>query len=101
KIIHVEALYQCLRAFIRVGVQALVRMSVSREERFQPKHVGVLRAADDNGAYAGFDESDTAKDQSAHDPLAQFSLFHHQIANPLRRYGERLHRILSVNIYER
>jgi hypothetical protein len=65
KIIHVEALYQCIRAFIRVGVQSLVRISVSREERFQPKHVRVVRAADDNGSYASFNEPDTAKDESA------------------------------------
>ena len=94
-----EALDQGLRARIGLWVQALVRMPVAGQEAFEAQYIGMIGAADDHRpAGARIEQADPAQDQGAHDALAQFGLFHHQIAQPARRNDERLDRLLGVGV---
>ena len=58
----VEALDQCLRAWIGRWVQPLVRMSIAGQKSFEPQDVAVIGAADDyRPAAACFEQTYTAR----------------------------------------
>ena len=94
-----EAVDQGLGARIGLWVEALVRMAVAGQEAFEAKHIGMIGAADDHRpAGAHIEQPDPAQDQGAHDALAEFGLFHHQIAQPARRNDQGLDRRLGVGL---
>ncbi len=79
-----------------------MRMPVAGEEPFEAQHVAIVGAADDDrAAGADLDQADPAQDQGAHDALAELGLFDHQLAQPARRYDERLDRFGGSRVDER
>ena len=63
-----------------------MRMTVAAEKTFQPQHVAIVGAADDDrAAGAGFEQADAAQDQRAHDPFAELGFRNQQRAEPVRR----------------
>ena len=94
-----EALDQGLRARIGLRVEPLVWMPVAGEEAFETKNIAIIGAADDDrAAGAGLEQADAAQDQGAHDVLAEFRLFDHQIAQPPRRNDDRLNRFRGNSV---
>ncbi len=76
-----EAFEQGPRAGIGLGVERLVGMPVAPEESGQPKHVGMVRPADDHrSAGAGLEEPDAAEDERAHDALPELGFRHQHLA---------------------
>ena len=89
-----KALDQGMRARISERVEPLMRMPVAGEEPFEAQNIAVIGAADDYWATgAGIEEADPVQDQGAHDALAEFCFFDHQIAQPMRRNDDRLDRL--------
>ncbi len=96
-----KALDQRLPARIGVRVEQLARVTVAREEPFEPQHIAIVGAADDDGAAgAGLKQPDPAQDQRPHDPLAQLGLFDQKVAQPARRDQKRLGRLSSHGIHQ-
>ncbi len=61
----------------------MVRVAVSPQKSLQPEHIAVFAAAQDHrSADILLQQRDTAQDERAHDPFAQLSLLHHQLAKP-------------------
>jgi hypothetical protein len=78
-----------------------MRMPIADKESFEPQHVAIVDAADDHGPTGTrLDQPDPAQDQGAHDPLAQFGLFHQKIAQPARRNDECLDGLPGVGIHQ-
>ena len=61
-------------------------MAVAAEKALQPKHVSVLRTADDHwSARSRLEDGDAPQNERAHDPLAQLCLGDQQRAQLLRQ----------------
>jgi hypothetical protein len=60
----------------------------------------VIGVANDDRPRPGFDQSDTAENQGAHDPLAEVGLRDEQRAQLLRRNDEGVDRTLGVRVDE-
>src|SRR6516162_2176531 len=77
-------------------------MTIAAEKTLQPQHVTILGATkDDRSTDPSLQDSDTAKDQSAHDALTEFGFRNHQRAQPLSRDNQCFYRILRDRVYER
>src|SRR5262245_29808115 len=75
-----------MRTIIDVRVETLMRMTVAREKSLEPKHVAMMRVAnDDRSPDAAFEQTHASQYQRAHDAFAEISLFDHQIAKTRRR----------------
>ena len=89
-----ETLDQRFGFRIGVGIEQLLRLSITTEKTFQPQHVAVVGAADDDrAAGAAFEEAHAAQDQRAHDPLAELGFRDQQGAKPVLRNDQGLHRL--------
>ena len=56
-------------ATVAIGIEALVRMAITREEVLQPQHVAIAGDAhDDRAADVAFQQADAAQDERAHHP---------------------------------
>ena len=77
-------------------------MAVAAQENREPQDIAVAgRADDDRAAGAGFEQSDPAQDQGAHDALAELGFADQQRAQLLRRNDQRLDRLGRAGIDER
>jgi hypothetical protein len=76
-----ETLDQRRGVRICLGVQPLVRMAITAEKTFKPKHIPILRTShDDRSAGTGFKETDPTQNQRAHNALTKFRLRDKQCA---------------------
>jgi hypothetical protein len=67
---------------------------VASEKTFQPQHIRVVGAADDDRAAGPApQQKHAAQDQGAHDPLTKLGLFHQEIAQPRRRNDQGFDRL--------
>ena len=91
--IEMELLDQRAGLFVRLGVEALMRMAVAAQEVSKPQHVAVAGAADDHrAAAAGLDQPDASQNQGPHDALAEVGFRDQQRPQPVGRDDERVHR---------
>ena len=71
-----------------------MRMPVAGQEPIEAQNIAIIGAADDyRAACADIEQANPAQDQGAHDALAEFCFFDHQIAQPMRRNDDRLDRL--------
>jgi hypothetical protein len=100
--IDLEAFDERLCLGIRLRIKPLTGMAVPRQKAFEPKHIAVLRTADNHGpAGPSFQQADPAQDQGAHDALADFSLGHEHRPNALRRDDQGLYGFERMGIDKR
>jgi hypothetical protein len=67
-----EAVDQRLGFPVGFGIESHARRAVAREKAFEPQHIGVLGAADDDRpADAILQHLRAAQDQCAHQPFAK------------------------------
>jgi hypothetical protein len=66
-------------------------MAVATEENLQPQHVAIFGLANDDRAGLGFQKTDAAQDQGAHDPLAEIGLGDEQRTQPVGLDHQRLY----------
>src|SRR5687768_8830723 len=78
-----------------------MRLPVSAKEVRETEDVPVLVVADDDRAYPDFDEPNPAKDERAHDALAEIGLGDEQRAELFRRNDESLDGLVRIRIDER
>ena len=93
---------QRLPARIGGRVEPLVRVAVAGEEPFEPQHVAIVGAADnDRAARADLKQADTAQDQRPHDALAELRFRDQQVAQPARRDDKRLDGLFRHGVNQR
>ena len=79
--IDMKTLDKGLRLAVGFRIEQLERVTVATQKPLQAKHVAVFRAADnDRAAPASLQETHAAKDQCAHDPLAELGFGDQQCA---------------------
>ena len=84
--IDVKTFDQRLRLRLGLRIERLMRVTVAAEKALQPKHVAVVRAADDHRpARPRLQEADTAQNEGAHDPFSELGFCDQQGPQPLRR----------------
>ena len=100
--IDMETLDQGLGFGVDVGVEQLLRLTVTAQKDLQPQHVAIVGAADDDrAAGAGLQQPDAADDQGPHDALAELGFGNQQGAQPVRRDDQGLHRLLRGDVCQR
>ena len=97
-----EAIDQCFRLRIGVGIELHARRAIAREKALEPQHVGIFGAADDHrSADAGLQHLRAAQDQRAHQPFAEVGLGDQQRPHPVGRKDQRLDRLGNDAVAER
>ena len=100
--IDVEAIDQCFRLGIGVGIELHARRAIAREKALEPQHVGIFGAADDHrSADAGLEHLRAAQDQRAHQPFAKLGFGDQQSPHPVGRKDQRLDRLGNYAVAER
>src|SRR4030095_5592422 len=95
----VKSVDQGLGLRIGFGIEPLLRMAVAAEKAFEPKHVAIVGAPDDDRpARAGFEQSYTAENQGAHDPFAELRFRNQERPQPVGRDNQRIDLVLRVSV---
>ena len=80
----------------------MMRIAVAGEKSLQANHAARIRGSDQHrAAGAAPDQADPAKDQGAHDALAEIGFRHQQRAQPLRRNQQRFDVAFGMAIDQR
>ena len=77
--VDVKPIEQLLRVGIAIEIDVVERMAVARQELLDPQRAGAVRRADhDDVAEVARDQLEAAKDERAHQDLAQLGVGLHQ-----------------------
>jgi hypothetical protein len=76
-------------------------MTVLTEKTFEPEHIAVFDAADNDRPSSNFKQADAAENKCTHDPFAKLGFGDQKGAQPLGRYHECLNWRLGNGIGQR
>ena len=97
-----EAVDQRLGLRVGFGIKPHARRAVAREKAFEPQHVGVFGAADDDRpADAVLQHLRAAQDQRAHQPFAKLRFGDQQSPHAIGREDQRLDGLAGDGVAER
>jgi hypothetical protein len=81
-----EPLDQCVGALVELGIEPLMGVRAAGKKAFEPEHVRMVGAADDDRAAGPRpQQKHAAQDERTHDPLPELRFLDEEIAQPLQR----------------